>query len=188
MKTAKSHTILIVEPDVQFREELYNFLLAAGYEQVTATDSLTTVLEHIRHAAYDVILAAAGSTWGWRLTSRSRHSGIEPHNKDHSHDQRGGSGRLAAMRSTSDRRAFPAQEDLCAQRVVPPRRLPLAATGDIRDVSLVLSHSTTCPIWGCAMEALGNSPCAHGMSHWALRLGGSYAHHSSSCHPFRRAP
>jgi DNA-binding response OmpR family regulator len=61
MKTATSHTILIIEPDAQFREELYNFLLAAGYEQVTATDSVTTVLESIRHAAYDVILAAAGA-------------------------------------------------------------------------------------------------------------------------------
>ena len=61
MKTAKSHTILIIEPDTQFREEMYNFLLAAGYEQVTATDSWTTVLEPIRHAAYDVILAAAGA-------------------------------------------------------------------------------------------------------------------------------
>lgn len=61
MKTAKSHTILIIEPDAQFREELYNFLLAAGYEQVTATDSLTTVLESIRRAAYDVILAAAAA-------------------------------------------------------------------------------------------------------------------------------
>jgi DNA-binding NtrC family response regulator len=61
MKTAKSHTILIIEPDTQFREELYNFLLAAGYEQVMATDSLTTVLESIRYAAYDVILAAAGA-------------------------------------------------------------------------------------------------------------------------------
>ena len=61
MKTAKSHPILIIEPDAQFREELYNFLLAAGYEQVTATDSVTTVLESIRQAAYDVILAAAGA-------------------------------------------------------------------------------------------------------------------------------
>jgi DNA-binding NtrC family response regulator len=61
MKTAKSHTILIIEPDAQFREELFNFLLAAGYGQVTAIDSLTTVLESIRHAAYDVILAAAAA-------------------------------------------------------------------------------------------------------------------------------
>jgi DNA-binding NtrC family response regulator len=61
MKAAKSHTILIIEPDAQFREELYNFLLAAGYEQVTATNSLTSVLEPIRHAAYDVIFAATGA-------------------------------------------------------------------------------------------------------------------------------
>ena|SRR5215475_12972265 len=61
MKTAKSRSILIIEPDAQFREELYNFLLAAGYEQVTATDSLTTVLESICHAAYAVILAAAAT-------------------------------------------------------------------------------------------------------------------------------
>src|SRR5262249_13198906 len=61
MKTAKSRTILIIDPDAQFREELYNFLLAAGYEQVTATDSLTTVLESIRHAAYDVIFAGAAA-------------------------------------------------------------------------------------------------------------------------------
>jgi len=61
MKAAKSHTILIIEPDAQFREELYNFLLAAGYEQVTATDSLTSVFEPIRHAAYDVIFAAAAA-------------------------------------------------------------------------------------------------------------------------------
>jgi CheY-like chemotaxis protein len=61
MKPAKSHLILIIEPDAPFREELYNFLLAAGYEQVTATDSLTTALESIRHTAYDVILMAAGA-------------------------------------------------------------------------------------------------------------------------------
>ena len=61
MKTAKSHPILIIEPNAPFREELYNFLLAAGYEQVTATDSLTSVLEPIRHAAYDVIFAAAAA-------------------------------------------------------------------------------------------------------------------------------
>src|SRR4029450_5108450 len=61
MKTAKSYTILIIEPDAQFREELYNFLLAAGYEQVTATDRVASVLEPTRHAAYDVIFAATGA-------------------------------------------------------------------------------------------------------------------------------
>jgi len=67
MKTAKSHPILIIEPDVQFREELYNFLLSDGYEHVTATDMLTNVLEQICHVAYDVILLDAGVPWGSAL-------------------------------------------------------------------------------------------------------------------------
>jgi DNA-binding NarL/FixJ family response regulator len=61
MKTTKHQSILIAEPNVQFREELYNFLLADGYEYVTTTDSLATVPEYMRHAAYDVILADAGA-------------------------------------------------------------------------------------------------------------------------------
>jgi DNA-binding response OmpR family regulator len=64
MKTAKRQSILIVEPNVQFREELYNFLLSDGYEDVTATDSLAAVLEPIQHAAYAIILADAGAPWG----------------------------------------------------------------------------------------------------------------------------
>jgi DNA-binding NtrC family response regulator len=61
METAKRQSILIVEPDVQFREELYNFLLSDGYEYVTAIDSLAVVPVLMRHAAYDVILADAGA-------------------------------------------------------------------------------------------------------------------------------
>jgi DNA-binding NarL/FixJ family response regulator len=61
MKTTKHQSILIAEPNVQFREELYNFLLANGYEYVTTTDSWATIPEHMRHAAYDVILADAGA-------------------------------------------------------------------------------------------------------------------------------
>ena len=64
MKTARRQSVLIVEPNVQFREELYNFLLSDGYEHVTATDSLVTGLEHMRHTAYDVILADAGAPLG----------------------------------------------------------------------------------------------------------------------------
>jgi DNA-binding NarL/FixJ family response regulator len=64
MKTTKHQSILIAEPNVQFREELYNFLLADGYECVTTTDSLAAVLEPIQHAAYDIILADAGAPWG----------------------------------------------------------------------------------------------------------------------------
>jgi DNA-binding NarL/FixJ family response regulator len=64
MKTATHQAILIVEPNVQFRAELYNFLLAAGYETVTATDNLVSVLDKIRASTYDIILADAGSPWG----------------------------------------------------------------------------------------------------------------------------
>ena len=64
MKTARRQSVLIVEPNVQFREELYNFLLSDGYEHVTATDSLVTGLEHMRQTAYDVILADAGAPSG----------------------------------------------------------------------------------------------------------------------------
>jgi DNA-binding NtrC family response regulator len=61
MKTARRQSILIVEPNVQFREELYNFLLADGYEHITAIDSLAVVPVLMRHTAYDVILADAGA-------------------------------------------------------------------------------------------------------------------------------
>jgi DNA-binding response OmpR family regulator len=61
MKTARRQSILIAEPNVQFREELYNFLLSDGYEDVTATDSLAAVLEPIQHTTYDIILADAGA-------------------------------------------------------------------------------------------------------------------------------
>ena len=67
MKTATHQSILIVEPDVQFREELYNFLLAAGYETVTAIDTLAIILDNIRLSAYDIVLADAGSPWGNEL-------------------------------------------------------------------------------------------------------------------------
>src|SRR2546425_6961975 len=81
MKTAKHQSILIVEPNVQFREELYNFLLADGYEHVTATDSLATVLEHIRHAAYDVILADAGAPRGSGLQVAKNLATLSPTTK-----------------------------------------------------------------------------------------------------------
>src|SRR4029450_5340477 len=81
MKTAKSHPILIIEPNAPFREELYNFLLADGYEQVTATDSLATVLEHICRVAYDVILADAGAPRGSGLPVAKNLATLSPTTK-----------------------------------------------------------------------------------------------------------
>ena len=63
MEAARRQSILIVEPNVQFREELYNFLLSDGYEHVTAIDSLAVVPMLMRHTGYDVILADAGAPW-----------------------------------------------------------------------------------------------------------------------------
>ena len=60
MRTTNNQSILIVEPDEQIREEIVNFLLSAGYEEVAATDSLPAALDKIRQSEYDVIVADAG--------------------------------------------------------------------------------------------------------------------------------
>lgn len=57
----KDKRILIVDSDDQFREGLYNFLLAAGYEDVDASKSFPIALEKIRKSAYDVVVTEAGS-------------------------------------------------------------------------------------------------------------------------------
>jgi DNA-binding NarL/FixJ family response regulator len=53
-------SILIIEPDAQFREELYNFLLSAGYEKIEETDSFADALDKIVRSTYAVVVADAG--------------------------------------------------------------------------------------------------------------------------------
>jgi DNA-binding NarL/FixJ family response regulator len=60
MNEANYQPILIVVPNAQFREEVFNFLLSAGYENVTATDSLPAALDKIRQSEYEVTVADAG--------------------------------------------------------------------------------------------------------------------------------
>ena len=60
MNEANRQSILIVAPNAQFREEIFNFLLSAGYENVTATDSLPAALDKIRRSECEVIVADAG--------------------------------------------------------------------------------------------------------------------------------
>ena len=60
-KTAKRQSILIIEPNAQFREELCNFLLSAGYENVAAVESLSEALDKIRQSAFEVVVIDAGS-------------------------------------------------------------------------------------------------------------------------------
>jgi len=60
MEIDKHQSILIIEPKAQLREEIFNFLLSAGYEDVTATDSLAAALDKIRQSEYDVAVVDAG--------------------------------------------------------------------------------------------------------------------------------
>ncbi|HMB27468.1 MAG TPA: hypothetical protein VKS99_05150, partial [Blastocatellia bacterium] len=60
MEIARRKSILIIEPNAQLREEIVNFLLSAGYEDVAATDSLFEALDKIRQSEYEVIVADAG--------------------------------------------------------------------------------------------------------------------------------
>src|SRR5574341_968383 len=60
MKTINRQPILIVEPNEQLREEIFNFLLSSGYENTEATDSLAAALDKIRQSAYEVVVAGAG--------------------------------------------------------------------------------------------------------------------------------
>lgn len=48
--------ILIIDPDVHFREELFNFLLSAGYKYVDTADDFTQALAKIAQEEPDVIL------------------------------------------------------------------------------------------------------------------------------------
>jgi hypothetical protein len=47
MRTATHQSILIVEPNEQFREELYNFLLSAGDANITTADSPACAIDKI---------------------------------------------------------------------------------------------------------------------------------------------
>jgi DNA-binding NtrC family response regulator len=60
MEIARRQSILIIEPNAQLREEIVNFLLSAGYEDVAAADSLSAALNKIRQSEYEVTVADAG--------------------------------------------------------------------------------------------------------------------------------
>ena len=60
MNAANRQSILIIEPNEQFREEIFNFLLSAGYEEVAAADSLAIANDKTSQSAYDIVIADAG--------------------------------------------------------------------------------------------------------------------------------
>ena len=61
MKSVNRQSILIVEPNGQIREEIFNFLLSAGYEKTEEADSLEAALDKIRQSAYEIVVADAGA-------------------------------------------------------------------------------------------------------------------------------
>src|SRR5262245_20651937 len=60
MSVANRQSILIIEPDEQLREEIVNFLLSAGFEEVAAVASLFAALDKIRQSEFEVTVADAG--------------------------------------------------------------------------------------------------------------------------------
>jgi len=77
MNAANRQSILIIEPNEQFREEIFNFLLSAGYEEVAAADSLAIANDKTSQSAYDIVVADAGKpTAGMRFAADL--AGISP--------------------------------------------------------------------------------------------------------------
>lgn len=60
MKTTCHQSILIVEPNEQPREEIFNILLSAGYEKTEVIDSPAIALDKICQTAYEIVVADAG--------------------------------------------------------------------------------------------------------------------------------
>jgi DNA-binding NtrC family response regulator len=73
-----NQAILIVDPDINFREELYNFLLSAGYQHVDSAVSFTDALERLRESEYEIVVTDAGSPFMDAVRFARNVSGIEP--------------------------------------------------------------------------------------------------------------
>src|SRR5262245_47551505 len=78
MEIPRRQSILIIEPNEQLREEIVNFLLSAGYEDVTAIDSLTAALDKIRQSEYDVTVADAGRPLATELQFAADLASLKP--------------------------------------------------------------------------------------------------------------
>src|SRR5262245_54055709 len=81
MEIAKRQSILIIEPNEQLREEIVNFLLSAGYEDVTATDSVPAALDKIRQSEYEIIVADAGRPLTTELQFAADLASLKPGSK-----------------------------------------------------------------------------------------------------------
>ena len=78
MNESNRQPILIIEPNEQLREEIFNFLLSAGYEEVAAAHSPNAALDKIRQSAYDIVVADAGKPLTAVLQLARDLAGISP--------------------------------------------------------------------------------------------------------------
>jgi DNA-binding NtrC family response regulator len=81
MEIARRQSILIIESDEQLREEIVNFLLSAGYEDVTATDSVPAALDKIRQSEYEITVADAGRPLTTELQFAADLASLKPGSK-----------------------------------------------------------------------------------------------------------
>jgi DNA-binding NtrC family response regulator len=70
--------ILVVDPDALFREELYNFLLAAGYRNVDSAEDVTGALERMQESEYSMVFLAADPYMPVALRCAERITRINP--------------------------------------------------------------------------------------------------------------
>ena len=73
--------ILIVDQDAHFCDELYNFLLSAGYENVDFARNLAEALEKIEESEYYVVVLDAGSHFEAGVRSADSIIGLRPKTK-----------------------------------------------------------------------------------------------------------
>ena len=74
----KKLPILIIDQDAHFREELYNFLLSEGYENVVSVRNVTEALEKIEETEYDVVVMDAVSQIAAGVRSVDSITGLSP--------------------------------------------------------------------------------------------------------------
>jgi DNA-binding NtrC family response regulator len=78
MEAVSRQSILIIEPNEQLREEVFNFLLSAGYGKTEKADSLEAALDKIRQSAYEVVVASLGEPLTAGLRFAADVAGIIP--------------------------------------------------------------------------------------------------------------
>src|SRR5262252_3228293 len=81
MIAPEDQPILIVDPDVHFRDRLHNFLLSAGYENVDSAKSFTEALERVEESEYHIVVVNAVSNLEGGIRSADNITLLSPKTK-----------------------------------------------------------------------------------------------------------